>query len=137
MVHSTSLPTGHRVVPATIIYKREDDDASLAAIAGADDSGRGTAHGVCGEAAIMARYMGEIAVFRPTIPLDGEVPEKFYNELPRKNFIDSLVWKKLQRLRITPSQECSDEKYLRRVYIDIIGSWGNSRTVTRKIETRS
>ena len=92
-----------------------------AAIAGVDDSGRVTAHGICGEAAIMARYMGEIAVFRPTIPLDGEVPEKFYNELPRKNFIDSLVWKKLQRLRITPSQECSDEKYLRRVYIDIIG----------------
>ena len=92
-----------------------------AGIAGVDEHGLVTAQGVCGEAAIMARYMGQIAVFRPTIPLSGEVPATVYDELPRKNFIDSLVWKKLQRLRITPSRECGDEKYLRRVYIDIIG----------------
>ena len=92
-----------------------------AAIAGVDENGLVTAQGIFGEAAIMVRYMGQIAVFRPTIPLPGDVPEKVYDQLPRNNFIDGLVWKKLQRLRVTPSVGCSDEKYLRRVYIDIIG----------------
>ncbi len=123
-------PRGTRQIQVTAHYsdgtkkdvtRYSQFQSNEAAIAGVDDSGRVTAQGICGEAAIMARYMGQIAVFRPTIPLSGDVPEKVYNELPRKNFIDSLVWKKLQRLRITPSKECSDEKYLRRVYIDIIG----------------
>ncbi|MEE3284231.1 MAG: DUF1549 domain-containing protein, partial [Planctomycetota bacterium] len=123
-------PRGTRQIQVTAHYsdgtktdvtRYSQFQSNEAAIAGVDDSGRVTAQGICGEAAIMARYMGQIAVFRPTIPLSGNVPERVYNELPRKNFIDSLVWKKLQRLRITPSKECSDEKYLRRVYIDIIG----------------
>ena len=123
-------PRGTRQIQVTAHYsdgtkkdvtRYSQFQSNEAAIAGVDDSGRVTAQGICGEAAIMARYMGQIAVFRPTIPLSGDVPEKVYNQLPRKNFIDSLVWKKLQRLRITPSKECSDEKYLRRVYIDIIG----------------
>jgi len=96
----------------------QSNEAGIAAVS---EDGLVRAQGICGEAAIMARYMGQIAVFRPTMPLPGDVPAKVYDELPRKNFIDGLVWKKLQRLRITPSAECSDEKYLRRVYIDIIG----------------
>ena len=98
-----------------------------AAIAGVDENGLVTAQGIFGEAAIMARYMGQIAVFRSTIPLPGVVPQKTYDQLPRNNFIDGLVWKKLQRLRVTPSAGCSDEKYLRRVYIDIIGRLPNPK----------
>ncbi len=90
-------------------------------IASVNEHGIVRGQGVCGEAAIMARYMGAIAVFRPTIPLPGKVSAATYKALPRKNFIDDLVWKKLQRLQITPSSGCSDEKYLRRVYVDIIG----------------
>jgi len=96
----------------------QSNEAGIAAVS---EDGLVRAQGICGEAAIMARYMGQIAVFRPTMPLPGDVPAQVYDELPRKNFIDGLVWKKLQRLKITPSKECSDEKYLRRVYIDIIG----------------
>ena len=90
-------------------------------IASVNENGLVRGQGICGEAAIMARYMGAIAVFRPTIPLPGKVPPATYSSLPRKNFIDDLVWKKLQRLQITPSSGCRDEKYLRRAYVDIIG----------------
>lgn len=41
--------------------------------------------------------------------------------MPRKNFIDGLVWDKLQRLKIVPSGPADDAKFLRRVHIDIIG----------------
>lgn len=102
----------------TRLAQFQSNESGIAAV---DVNGVVQAQGVCGEAAIMARYMGEIAVFRPSIPLPGSVDDAVYAALPRNNFIDELVWKKLQRLQITPSTECPDHKYLRRVYIDIIG----------------
>jgi len=38
-----------------------------------------------------------------------------------KNYIDTLVNAKLKNLRITPSEVCSDEVFLRRVYVDFNG----------------
>ena len=37
------------------------------------------------------------------------------------NYIDKLVGAKLQRLRILPSRICTDEEFLRRVTLDIVG----------------
>ena len=78
-----------------------------------------------GEAAIMTRYMGKFATCMISIPLPGEVPSQYYQGLPRNNFIDELVWKKLERLKIKPSSQCDDSVYLRRVYIDVIGRLPN------------
>ena len=74
-----------------------------------------------GEAAVMARYMGRIAVCNVVIPLQGSVPGSLYEQLPRQNFIDGLVWDKLQALAITPSPPAAETTWLRRVFIDIIG----------------
>src|SRR5205807_778592 len=41
--------------------------------------------------------------------------------VPEKNYIDTLVDNKLKKLRIAPSGLCSDEVFLRRAYLDIIG----------------
>ena len=38
------------------------------------------------------------------------------------NYIDTLVHAKLRKLRITPSEVCSDEEFLRRVFLDITGT---------------
>ena len=46
------------------------------------------------------------------------------------NYIDELVGAKLQRLRILPSEICSDEEFLRRVTIDITGHVADRRTVS-------
>jgi len=74
-----------------------------------------------GEASIMVRYMGHIATCRVTIPLDGEVAAEQYAKLPRANFIDELVWKKLAALGIVPSPPADDAKFLRRATLDILG----------------
>ncbi|MBI1310300.1 DUF1553 domain-containing protein [bacterium] len=91
------------------------------AIAGVNEDGLVETTNVTGEAAIMARYLGRIAVATISVPLAAEVPDSVYADLPRTNFIDDLVWKKLQRLRLTPSQPAPDSEFLRRVYVDIIG----------------
>ena len=44
-----------------------------------------------------------------------------YARLPRKNFIDGLVYDKLHRLGMTPSEPRRIIKFLRRAYLDIIG----------------
>ncbi len=52
-----------------------------------------------GETAIMSRYMSLIAVTDVAIPLAEEAPDEIYENLPRNNFIDDLVWRKLKSLR--------------------------------------
>ncbi len=90
-------------------------------IAAVDEDGLITAGSITGDAAIMARFMGQIAVCDVTIPRQEQVPDEVYANLPRRNFIDDLVWQKLQRLNITPSELCDDSTFLRRVTIDICG----------------
>lgn len=90
-------------------------------IAAVNDAGVVTGGSITGNAAIMSRYMGQIAVCDVTIPRSESVPAAVYAALPRNNFIDELVWKKLQRLNITPSDACGDEIFLRRATTDICG----------------
>ncbi len=40
---------------------------------------------------------------------------------PTNNYIDELVNAKLRKLRMTPSEVCSDEAYMRRAFLDVIG----------------
>src|SRR5262249_32677241 len=44
-----------------------------------------------------------------------------FPKLPENNYIDALVNAKLKKLRITPSDLCTDEAFLRRVCVDITG----------------
>ncbi|HUG68158.1 MAG TPA: DUF1549 domain-containing protein [Pirellulaceae bacterium] len=92
------------------------------AIVAVNDDGLVEAGPIPGEASIMARYMNVIATCNVAIPLAGEVPDELYVNLPRNNFIDDLVWQKLKSLGITPSGPVDDAKFIRRVYIDIIGT---------------
>ena len=52
-----------------------------------------------GDVAVMARYQGQVAVFRATIPLGVPVDKL----PPAKNFIDELVFSKLKTLGLPPS----------------------------------
>jgi uncharacterized protein DUF1553/uncharacterized protein DUF1549 len=75
-----------------------------------------------GEAAITVRYMGKVAVARVSVPLNKGVPASAYQELPRYNFIDDLVYRKLAQLNLLPSSLCDDSTFLRRAYLDLIGT---------------
>lgn len=105
-----------RDVSARTAYQSNEDG-----IAAVNDEGLVSTTSITGEAAIMARYMGMIAVSTISVPLPGNVPASLYEALPRNNFIDDLVWNKLQRLGLTPSDPASDETFLRRATLDIIG----------------
>lgn len=74
-----------------------------------------------GEAAVMARYEGNFALMRVSMPLAGDVPESYYAGLPRANYIDDHVWGSMKRLGLKASEPCTDATYLRRVTIDIAG----------------
>ena len=87
-------------------------------IAGADGRGLILAGGKPGEAAILVRYMGQVTVCRVTLPRPGV---KFARPA-EANFIDKNVWDKLERLGIPPSELADDATFLRRVFLDVIGT---------------
>jgi hypothetical protein len=80
-------------------------------------SGLVTTGQLTGSVAVMARYQGHVAVYRATIPLGVKIE----NAPPAKNFVDELVYKKLNALGLPPSQACDDATFLRRVCIDLAG----------------
>jgi hypothetical protein len=72
-----------------------------------------------GEAAVMARYLGQVAVFRASVPLGVKIPEYKFEQ---RNVVDKYAQKKWQELGIVPSDLSSDEQFLRRVYLDLTGT---------------
>jgi len=86
------------------------------------EGGRLRSPGAPGEAAVMVRYMGQVAVTRVAVPLNAAVPRSVYARLPRQNFVDELVYGKLSRLNLLPSELCDDATFLRRAYLDLIGT---------------
>ena len=72
-----------------------------------------------GEAAVMARYLGQVAVFRASVPLGVKIPEYKFEA---QTVVDKFTQKKWQELGIVPSGLASDEQFIRRVYLDLTGS---------------
>jgi hypothetical protein len=70
-----------------------------------------------GEVSVMARYQGNVSVFRASIPLGAPSIEW----PPSDNPIDAAVFTKLKTLGIPPSPVCDDATFLRRVTLDIAG----------------
>jgi hypothetical protein len=89
-------------------------------VAGVDDLGRVTAQGH-GEAAITVLFAGLVATTRITSPLPNIPDAKVFAQSPRNNYIDELVLKKLESLRIPPSPPCTDHEFIRRAYLDAAG----------------
>ncbi|RMF43049.1 MAG: DUF1549 domain-containing protein [Planctomycetota bacterium] len=81
------------------------------------DRGAVTA-GVRGEAFVMARFDTH-TVGTQVLALPAGL--EYTPPAESGNYIDRLVGEKLKRLRIPPSPRCSDEEFLRRVTIDIVG----------------
>lgn len=77
-----------------------------------------TATDVPGEAAILVRYLDQVAVCRITLPR----PNASSSRLNEHNFIDKHVSDKLIRLSIPPSGPINDSTFLRRVSLDLIGT---------------
>src|SRR5262249_49709 len=75
----------------------ESNDTDIAVVEG---SGLVRSLEMSGEAAVMARYQGQVAVFRATVPLGVKIPDyKFEHQ----TLVDKHTHNKWQRQRIRPS----------------------------------
>lgn len=122
------LPHEHQrlLVRATFADGRTEDVTGRAlynsndiALATVSESGQVTMQRA-GETAITAKYMDKLAVVRVISPYAQTVSASAFKE--RNNYIDDLVNAKLNQLHIEPSGLCTDQEFLRRAYIDAIGT---------------
>jgi hypothetical protein len=72
-----------------------------------------------GEAFLMARF-ATFTIGSPMVVSPKGLKFDFPG-LPENNYIDTLIHKKLRDLRIAPSELCTDEAFVRRAYIDVVG----------------
>lgn len=72
-----------------------------------------------GEAPILARFEGAYAA--TTLTVMGDRTGFAWQQPPSYNRIDELVAAKWQRLKILPSELCSDLDFIRRAYLDLTG----------------
>lgn len=82
-----------------------------------------------GEGAITAWFSSQIVIARMTVPFDQEIEPAAFTAADRRNFIDDLILKQLQRLNLKPSARCSDEVFIRRVFLDTIGTLPTSKDI--------
>jgi hypothetical protein len=92
---------------------------NLDVIAVVSDDGLITANEPTGEAAIMTRYMGQVAVCRVLRPQGSALAS--LNDFAPRNFVDQLAAEKWKKLGLKPSTGCDDPTFLRRVTLDLCG----------------
>jgi hypothetical protein len=89
-------------------------------VANVDPEGRVRVAGH-GEAAVTVWYSNLVASLRILSPLPNTVAPQVFATAARQNYIDDLVLKKLEALRIPPSPLCTDAEFIRRAYLDAAG----------------
>jgi hypothetical protein len=72
-----------------------------------------------GEAFVMARF-ATFTIGSQAIVMPKNLKYAWPNT-PENNYIDTLVNAKLKKMRMLPSPLCSDETFLRRAFLDIVG----------------
>lgn len=98
-----------------------DFSSSEKAVADVDENGVIQIGEESGEAVVVARYMGQVAISSVAVPADKLLPPERYAGLTVRNEIDRLVYDRLQKLGYLPSETCTDAEFLRRSALDTIG----------------
>jgi hypothetical protein len=93
-------------------------ESSQPTVASVDANGLITGHGR-GQAAVSIRYLDQLESFYVTVVED--VPGFAWKPQPEHNWIDQLVNAKLRQLQYLPASTCTDEVFLRRLYLDLTG----------------
>lgn len=89
-------------------------------VAGVDQAGNVIVKGH-GETAVCVSFSNLVASARVVSPFPNAIEPRRFDQEPRHNYIDTLVLKKLQALRIPPSPLCNDHEFIRRVFLDTLG----------------
>jgi hypothetical protein len=100
-------------------------------VAAVEPGGRVETRRQAGQAAVMARFQGQVAVFRATVPTGhtgaGSV------DFPVANVIDRAAVKQWKALGIAPAALSSDAEFMRRVSLDVTGTLPTPDEVKRFI----
>ncbi|MHA3771763.1 DUF1549 domain-containing protein [Verrucomicrobiota bacterium sgz303538] len=73
-----------------------------------------------GETSVRVHFQGQVAVVRFTMPYPVQVADEPFRE--RNNGIDDAVFAKLKALHVPPSPPCDDATFIRRAFLDTIGT---------------
>lgn len=110
-------------VTRTVQFDSNDTD-----MAEVDKQGLVNVKQLAGEVAVMARYQGQVAVFRASVPLPIDASSNVAasgNSQPQstlsRNGVDEAIYKQLKSLNIPSSPLADDLTFLRRVTLDIAG----------------
>jgi hypothetical protein len=101
------------------VTRQTEFSSNLDVVARVDAEGLVRTLKMSGEAAVMARYTGHVAVFRALVP-HGE-PLADIPEFKAANYIDELALSKWKKLGLRPSPLTDDATFLRRVTLDLCG----------------
>jgi hypothetical protein len=93
--------------------------SNLETIASVDENGTVRAGDEKGEAVIMARFQGQVAVFRAVLP--HGTPRADIPGFEPNNYVDRLAMEKWRQLGLLPSPPTDDATFLRRVTLDACG----------------
>lgn len=100
----------------TWLAKFDSNDAGILAVT-ADGQVEALRHG---ETSVRIAFMDQVEIARFTMPNDAAVDANLFAE--RRNVLDLHIFDKLQSLRIPPSAACDDATFLRRAFLDTIGT---------------
>ncbi len=106
---------GSRDVTRETQFKSNDTHIAVVEDSGLISTDEGT-----GDTAVMARYLGNVDVFHITVPF--ATSSTTWPELPQGNKLDELVQAKWKKLQLVPSPLADDQTFLRRAFVDCIGS---------------
>jgi hypothetical protein len=98
--------------------------SNLDVVAAVDDEGFVQCAAETGEAAVMARYMGQVAVFQALVPSPSQgdtAVEEAFAAFESGGTIDRLAAAKWRLLGIGPSPLADDATWLRRATLDLAG----------------
>ena len=127
-----SPPSGRLTAPEQQLTARAHfadgtarDVTGLTVFTSADADAPVTANGLVrfartADAAVLARYLDGITSVRLVYVRPD--PAFAFRAPPPANVIDELVFAKQKELQLLPAAVCSDEVFLRRVYLDVIGT---------------
>ena len=101
------------------VTRQSEFASNLDVVATVDADGLARAGTNSGEAAIMARHMGHVAVFRALVP--HAPPLASIDTFEPASPIDELVVAKWKKLGLRPSPLCDDSTFLRRLTVDLCG----------------
>jgi hypothetical protein len=116
------------------ITRRAQYDSNDADVATVNGNGLVRTLALSGEAAVMARYQGQVTIFRATVPLG--VPAPSYRFEP-KTLVDRHTVSQWRQLGIVPSETCTDAEFVRRAFLDITGTLPTPKQVADFVDEKS